>query len=72
VRLQLSGSTGFSLNASSFSGSIRSDFPVTLQPAAARTGGRRGPGQATRAVFGDGSAELNVTTFSGDITIQKR
>jgi DUF4097 and DUF4098 domain-containing protein YvlB len=73
VRLVLSGSTGFELNANTFSGSIRSDVPVTLEPASAR--GRRrgtGSGRATRAVFGDGSADLNVTTFSGDINIQKR
>ena len=73
VHVVLSGATGFELNASSFSGSIRSDFPVTLEPAAARTGRRRsGAGRTTRAVFGDGSADLTITTFSGDIVIQRR
>jgi DUF4097 and DUF4098 domain-containing protein YvlB len=73
VRLTLAGSTGFELTANTFSGGIRSDLPVTLQPASADSR-RRGPrlGRATRAVFGDGSAQLNVTTFSGDITIQRR
>lgn len=77
VRLLLAGTTGFELNANSFSGSIRSDFPVTLganSSASASANGRRriGPGQSTRAVFGDGSAALIVRTFSGDIVIAKR
>lgn len=73
VRLALSGSTGFELNANSFSGSIRSDFPVTLGGQSDRNDRRRGePGRATHAVFGDGSATLNIRTFSGDIVITKR
>jgi DUF4097 and DUF4098 domain-containing protein YvlB len=73
VRLSLAGNTGFELNANSFSGSIRSDFPVTLGPTTARNDRRRpGPGHATHAVFGDGSATLNIRTFSGDIIITKR
>jgi hypothetical protein len=64
---------GFELNANSFSGSIRSDFPVTLGPTSSRTDrGRRGPEHATHAVFGDGSATLNLRTFSGDIVLTKR
>ena len=73
VRLSLAGNTGFELNANSFSGSIRSDFPVTLGPTTARNDRRRpGPGHATHAVFGDGSATLNIRTFSGDVIITKR
>ena len=73
IRLSLTGNTGFELNANSFSGSIRSDFPVTLGGTSARDDrGRRGPGRATHAVFGDGSATLNLRTFSGDIVLTKR
>ena len=73
IRLALAGNTGFELNANSFSGSIRSDFPVTLGATTARNDRRRpGPGRATQAVFGDGSATLNIRTFSGDIVISKR
>jgi ABC-type sugar transport system ATPase subunit len=65
---------GFELNASSFSGSIRSDLPLTL--GATRPGNeRRRPGpmqHATRGVFGDGSATLTIRTFSGDVVITKR
>jgi putative adhesin len=73
VRLMLAGATGFELNANSFSGTIRSEFPVTLGPTSARDDRRRfGPGRSTHAVFGDGSAALLVRTFSGDIVIAKR
>ena len=62
VRIVLSGSTGFELDADTFSGSVRSDLPVTL-----RTLGRddrergRGRGTSNRAIrgsFGDASAIL--------------
>lgn len=70
IRLTLSGNTGFELNASSFSGSVRSDLPLVLGPTSARNDRRRpGPSHATRAVFGDGSAVLTLRTFSGDIVI---
>ena len=73
IRLALAGNTGFELNANSFSGSIRSDFPVTLGGTSDRNDRRRpGPGRATHAVYGDGSATLNIRTFSGDIVITKR
>jgi DUF4097 and DUF4098 domain-containing protein YvlB len=73
IRLLLSGSAGFELNANTFSGSIRSDIPVTLGSSDPPGNRRRpGSGRATRAVVGDGSALLNVSTFSGDISIQRR
>jgi putative adhesin len=74
VRLMLSGSTGFELNASTFSGSIRSDFPVTIGGNRDRDAGRRrGPNnRSISATFGDGSAALTLRTFSGDIVIGKR
>jgi DUF4097 and DUF4098 domain-containing protein YvlB len=76
VRLTLGGNTGFELNANTFSGSIRSELPLTI-------GGdrdvnriedrRRGVNNRTiHATYGDGSAALTVRTFSGDIVIAKR
>lgn len=75
VRLTLSGSTGFELTASTFSGSIRSELPLTL-------GGDRDRGtdvrrrgvnnRSIRATYGDGSAALTIRTFSGNIVIAKR
>jgi len=77
IRLTLPESPGFSLSAGTFSGSIRSELPVTLGDTGPNRGrGRRGfggiPGKSIRARFGDGGAELTVRSFSGDIVISKR
>jgi DUF4097 and DUF4098 domain-containing protein YvlB len=79
VRLQLTNPAGFELNANSFSGSIRSELPLTIGGDSARRNdptprGRRDSvnSHAMRATFGDGSATLVVRTFSGDIIITKR
>jgi DUF4097 and DUF4098 domain-containing protein YvlB len=74
VRLALAGDTGFELNASSFSGSFRSDLPLTIGADSTRDDrGRRDSrlGRSTRATYGDGSASLSVRTFSGDVVINK-
>ena len=70
VRVDVEGNSGFELEANSFSGSVRSDLPLTNSS----TGGERGPmrRRAVRGVYGDGSAVLNVTTFSGGVVIAKR
>jgi DUF4097 and DUF4098 domain-containing protein YvlB len=68
VRLTLAGSSGFELNASTFSGDVRSDLPVTINDSRPR----RGPGRSVRAVVGDGAATLTVSTFSGDIVIRRQ
>ena len=79
VRLLLANPAGFELNANSFSGSIRSELPLTIGGDSARrdggtTRGRRdrGDNHSMRATFGDGGATLEVRTFSGDIIIAKR
>ena len=77
VRLQLANPAGFELTANSFSGSIRSDLPMTMGGDAATRDdngrrGRRDSNHAMRATYGDGSATLLVRTFSGDIIIAKR
>jgi DUF4097 and DUF4098 domain-containing protein YvlB len=76
VRLLLANPAGFELNANSFSGSIRSELPMTIGGDSARRSaepGRRGAGNhSMRATFGDGSATIVVRTFSGDIIIAKR
>jgi DUF4097 and DUF4098 domain-containing protein YvlB len=72
IRLTLAGDTGFELTASTFSGNVRSDLPITIG-GSSRSGGRRfGPGRDIRGTFGDGSATLAIRTFSGDIVIIKR
>ena len=80
IRFALSSSAGFALNADTFSGSIRTDFPVTIGGREVSTGdrererGRRGfgMGQSIRGTNGDGSATLTLRTFSGNIVIAKR
>ncbi|HJZ71341.1 MAG TPA: DUF4097 family beta strand repeat-containing protein [Vicinamibacterales bacterium] len=72
VRFVLANPSGFELTANTFSGSIRSDLPLTIGGTSDR-GQRRGVNnRSMRATFGDGSATLTVRTFSGDIVIAKR
>lgn len=76
VRVMLTNATGFELDASTFSGSIRSDFPVTLRSTADsgdRNDRRRnGLNRAIRGTFGDASALLSVRSFSGNVVITKK
>jgi DUF4097 and DUF4098 domain-containing protein YvlB len=74
VRFTLADNPGFELNASSFSGSVRSDFQMTIGGDGTQDiGRRRGPrNESLRATFGDGSASLSLRTFSGNIIIVKR
>jgi DUF4097 and DUF4098 domain-containing protein YvlB len=65
VRVVLAGATGFELEANSFSGTIRSDLPLKMQ-------GDVGRRRSMQGVFGDGSAVLNVTTFSGSVVISRK
>ena len=83
VRLLLDNPSGFELNANSFSGSVRSELPLTIGGDSGRRDrdtrddrdrGRRdgSNNRAMRATFGDGAATLTVRTFSGNIIIAKR
>ena len=74
VRLTLSNPPGFELTANSFSGTIRSDFPLIIGGDRDRDRVRRrgGDNRSIRATFGDGSATVTIRTFSGDIVIAKR
>jgi DUF4097 and DUF4098 domain-containing protein YvlB len=73
VRFALSNPPGFELSASTFSGNIRSDLPLTISGGDRDSGRRRGAtNRSMRATFGDGSATLTLRTFSGDIIITKR
>ncbi len=68
VEIAVAGAVGFELEAGTFSGDITSDLPLIV-------GGRRASrtiGRSVRGVHGDGSAFVDVTTFSGDVIIRKR
>jgi DUF4097 and DUF4098 domain-containing protein YvlB len=73
VRLTLPANTsGFELDASTFSGSVRSDFPVTVRPMSAADSGRRRVGsRAIRGTFGDAASLLSLRSFSGSVVITK-
>jgi DUF4097 and DUF4098 domain-containing protein YvlB len=68
VQVHVSGNVGFELEATSFSGSVRSDIPLKSQS----RGGSRGPQRSLEGVYGDGSAILELSTFSGSIVVTKR
>jgi DUF4097 and DUF4098 domain-containing protein YvlB len=70
VRVVLSSPTGFELNASTFGGTVRSDFPITLRSSS--DGRQRGGTRTIRGAFGDGSAILAVQSFSGNVVIAKK
>ena len=69
VQLSLTEQAGFDLDANTFSGRIRVDFPIKSEGPVRDSG--RGP-RAVRGVYGDGSSSLHVQTFSGDLTVTRR
>ena len=68
VRLAVDGKTGFQVEATSFSGEITTDLAITLE--GGQTNMRRA--KSLRGKHGDGSAFLDLTSFSGSILITKR
>lgn len=70
VTLTLPEKASAQLTVSTWSGSIDSDFPITLQP------GEHGIGMATSKRFtfniGGGAARISAETFSGDVVIRRR
>jgi DUF4097 and DUF4098 domain-containing protein YvlB len=72
VRIMLSGNTGFDLDADTFSGSVRSDLPVTLRAVGQAEPNRRGSNRAIRGAYGDASAFLSVRSHSGSVIITRK
>lgn len=64
VRLLLPPALGALISVETFSGTIDSDFPITLQP------GQR-HGKQFEFQVGDGGARIDATSFSGGIYIQR-
>ena len=70
IRVVPTGNTGFEVDADSFSGNIRSEITLKdRREGGADTGGGRT--RSLRGVFGDGSAVLDISTFSGTVIIGK-
>ena len=71
IRVTPADAKGFAIEASTFSGDVRSDYALTLQtsPGNSFTPGRN---RSVRGSFGDAGATLTLQSFSGDIVIVKR
>jgi DUF4097 and DUF4098 domain-containing protein YvlB len=74
VKIVLSGNTGFELDADTFSGSVRSDVPVTLRTVGKpeQGGDRRLSSRAIRGSYGDASAFLSIRSHSGSVVISRK
>lgn len=70
IRLAIPSTASAQLSVSTWSGTLDSDFPITLRPGEHGIGS----GQAKRFTFdiGGGAARIDAETFSGDITISSR
>src|SRR5512139_2060593 len=71
IRVTMPEAVGFELDASTFSGSVKSDLPVTFKSLGSEEG-RRTPRKSLKGTYGDGSVLLVLSSFSGDITITKK
>ena len=73
IRVTPADARGFAIEASTFSGDVRSDYALTLQIVARQLAGSRpGRNRSVRGSFGDAGATLTLQSFSGDIVIVKR
>jgi hypothetical protein len=69
VTVSLTEQSGFDLDAQTFSGRIRIDFPVKSEGPIRDTD--RGP-RSVRGTYGDASSSLRLQTFSGNLTVSRR
>lgn len=65
IRLYLPATVSTSLRASSFSGSINSDFGTVERP-------EHGPGTRLEATSGNGDGRIKIETFSGDVEVRRQ
>jgi DUF4097 and DUF4098 domain-containing protein YvlB len=65
VHIVTDGKVGFALESSSFSGTLKSDFPIQ-----STTGGASR--RTLNGTYGDGSAQIVVSSFSGNVTLTRK
>ncbi|HEY1305320.1 MAG TPA: DUF4097 family beta strand repeat-containing protein [Vicinamibacterales bacterium] len=70
IRITPVGVQSFSLEATTFSGDVRSDYPLTVQGPLGNGFARRR--NSVRGTFGSGGAMLTLQSFSGNIVIVKQ
>jgi hypothetical protein len=69
INLALPEQPGFELEANTFNGRIRIDFPIKSEGPI--RDGDRGP-RSVRGTYGDGSSSLRLQTFNGNLTVTRR
>ena len=69
VNLSLPEQPGFELEAHTFNGRIRIDFPIKSEGPIRDND--RGP-RSVRGTYGDGSSSLRLQTFNGNLTVTRR
>jgi hypothetical protein len=72
VRLAASETSGFELEATTFNGDVRCDFPLTLRGGGDEGTRRARQNRSLRGSYGDASALVDLKSFSGDIVVTKR
>lgn len=76
VRIVVVGDTGFEFDANTFNGTVRSDITlegVGVNRARDDAGSRDRSGRKSlRGTYGDGSALVDVTTFSGSVILTRK
>jgi DUF4097 and DUF4098 domain-containing protein YvlB len=68
VRITIAGDTGFAFEGSTFTGGVRNDAGLKLTT----VGNRRTSTRNVRGTFGDGSAVITATSFSGDVIVIRK
>jgi DUF4097 and DUF4098 domain-containing protein YvlB len=71
IRFTPTNDTGFDLQARTFSGDIQTGTAVQVQGQGSGRGTGR-PNRSIRGTFGDGSAVVVLTTFSGSVVVIKK
>ena len=71
VSITIPANTSAQIAVSTWTGSVDSDFPITLQPGEHRMGSSRSK-QFTFAVGSGSGARISLESFSGDIAIRRR
>jgi len=68
VHITLDDKNGFSFEGKTFSGSVNSGLPLQT----GGVGSRRTSSKQVTGTYGDGSAVVSATSFSGDVVVTKK
>jgi Putative adhesin len=68
VTITIPATSNFALSATTFSGSIETDFPITIPPGTTQTNRPK----RLQGTHGNGGAQLKINGFSADIKLKKK